>query len=132
VREHPGIKITGFRQSKRQALLGELADLCPQGVVLGDGPGDAVLGQVVLQVADPAQQLADPAALGGDLAPPPPAGPGVRMLLEVAKAPVARQGVRPGRRRGDGRLAGRVACPGTGDRVSCWLPGPNGKLLAAV
>ena len=56
----------------------------------------------------------------------------VRMLLEVAKAPVALQGVRPGQCRGDGRLTGRAACPGTGDRVFCRLPGPNGKLLAAV
>jgi hypothetical protein len=37
-------------------------------VVFGDGPRDAVLGQVVLQVADVAEQLANPAALGGDLA----------------------------------------------------------------
>jgi len=44
---------------KAAVVLGELADLHPQGVVLGDSPGDAVLGQVVLQVADTAQQFAD-------------------------------------------------------------------------
>ena len=61
-----------------------------------------------------------------------PGRPGRGCCWRSHRRPSPFQGVRPGRRRGDGRLAGRVACPGAGDRVFCWLPRPNGKLLAAV
>jgi hypothetical protein len=67
VEEPVGVAGAGEAVFQAAVVLGELADLGPQGVVLGDGAGDAVFGQVVLQVADAAEQLADPAALGGDL-----------------------------------------------------------------
>jgi hypothetical protein len=73
-------------------------------VVLGDGPGDAVFWQVALQVADAAQQLADPAALGGDLGVCP-----LELALGVERA------LPPGSCLGPGRAAAlslaSFACP---------------------
>ncbi len=76
-------------------------------VVLGDGPRDAVLGQVGLQVADAAEQLADPAALGGDLAVCP-----LELALGVERAFPPGAVVRRGRGGASGQGGGVPGVPG--------------------
>ena len=94
------------RRSLRRAVVLVAGGPGPQAVVLGYGPRDAVFGQVVLQVADAAEQLADLAALGGDLA--------VRALeLALGVSARSRQGLGPvaGVIGSPARASASLACP---------------------